>query len=51
MEIAKLVNNRIKIQETNSALKGFAEQYTIDGWEGADVDIFLGMVKPPNAYF
>ena len=38
--------NRIKIQETNSALEGFAKRYTIDGWEGVYVGPFLDMVEP-----
>ena len=38
--------NRIKIQETNSALKGFTKQYTIEGHEGIDPESFLTKVKP-----
>ena len=36
----------IKMQETNRALKGFANKYTIDGWEGVDENTFLEMVEP-----
>ena len=36
----------IKIQETNSALKGFAKKYTIEGWEGIDPESFLTKVEP-----
>ena len=39
-------NNMIKIQETNSALKGFAKKYTIEGWEGIDPESFLTKVEP-----
>jgi len=38
--------NRIKIQETNSALKGFTKQYTIEGHGGIDPESFLTKVKP-----
>ena len=38
--------NRIKIQETYSAVEGFAKAYTIEGWEGVYVGPFLVIVEP-----
>ena len=37
---------KFEIRETNSAVKGFAKQYTIDGWNGIDAISFLAAVKP-----
>ena len=36
----------LKLYESESAIKGFTKQYTIDGRRGIDVLIFLNVVRP-----
>ena len=35
-----------ELRETDSTLKGFAKQYTIEGREGVDADTFLDTFRP-----
>jgi len=46
--VSKIFNvmNKFKLQESKSAVKNFAKQYTIDGEEGIDVNTFLKTVQP-----
>jgi len=44
--IAALNAQVLKLYESESAIKGFTKQYTIDGRQGIDVLIFLDMVRP-----
>ena len=37
---------KYEIRETNSALKGFTKQYTIDGRDGVDAVSFLNSIQP-----
>jgi len=36
----------LKLYESESAIKGFTKQYTIDGRQGIDVLIFLNVIRP-----
>ena len=42
----KIAKNRLEIQETKSAIKGFTKQYTIHGIEGVDAASFLAASRP-----
>ena len=41
-----ITKNTFKIKETNSAIKGFTKQYTVDGRVGTDPLSFLNAVQP-----
>ena len=46
MEKKKEPEETYEFRETDSCLRGFAKQYTIEGREGADADTFLDTVRP-----